>query len=348
MADTNRTSSDSLKDLVALQADPYRFNFFSAIRMLDCVFNDHPRTGTADRPSQEALRIGQVPTLKFAPASLAAFRQQYGHWFLQTYFFGLFGPNAPLPRHLTDFAQQRIHHHRDQTLASFADVFHHRMATFFYRAWADSQPTVQLDRPQSDRFKTYVGALCGYGMPSLHHRDAMPDNAKLFYCGHLSKQTRYSSGLQSILQSFFQTTVEIIPFVQHWVALPEDCLWKLGRQADCGTLGHSITLGSRVSDCQQRFCIAIGPLDFDAYRRLLPKGDSMRRLAAIVANYVGMELSWVVKLILEKEQVPTMQLGRQGQLGWTTWLVSRTPRRNADQLVVNPERRQQLREGIGK
>ncbi len=337
MADSGRTPADSLKNIEALQAEPYRYNFFSAIRMLDCAFADRPRTGTASRPSQEAIRIGQLPTLKFAPASLAAFRQQQGHWYLQTYFFGLFGPNAPLPLHLTDYAHQRLQHHRDLTLMSFADVFHHRMATFFYRAWADSQPTVQLDRPESDCFKTYVGALCGYGMSSLYDRDEMPDNAKLFYCGHLSKHTRYSSGLQSILQSFFQAAVEIIPFVQHWVHLPEDCLWKLGRSAESGTLGQSITLGSRVSDCQQRFCIAIGPLDLDAYRRLLPKGDSMRRLTSIVANYVGMELSWVVKLILQKEEVPSMQLGRQGQLGWTTWLASRPPHRDADQLVVNPQ-----------
>lgn len=339
MADTGRTPADSLKKLESLQAAPYRYNYFSAIRMLDCVFSDSPRTGTSDRPAHEAFRIGQLPTLKFAPSSLSAFRQEHGHWLLQTYFFGLFGPNGPLPQHLTDYTQQRMVHHRDQTLAAFVDIFHHRMATFFYRAWADSQPTVQLDRPASDRFKTYVSALCGFGMPSLQNRDEMPDNAKLFYCGHLAALSRHSSGLQAILQSFFQASVEIVPFVQHWVQLPEDCQWYLGRSPSSGKLGESITLGGRVSDCQQRFCITIGPVDYSTYCRLLPQGDSLRRLGAIVANYVGLELSWVVRLVLQKQQVPEMRLGRKGQLGWTTWLASRQPQQDADQLVVNPEPR---------
>lgn len=339
MADSNRTPPDSLKSLGELQAAPYRYNYFSAIRKIDCVFKDSPRTGNADRPTQEELRVGQLPSLKFAPSSLVSFQLQQGKWHLQTYFFGLFGPNGPLPTHFTEHAHQRILHHRDYTLAKFVDMFHHRMATFFYRAWAESQPTVQMDRPQSDRFAIYVGALCGIGMKSLTHRDEMPDEAKLFYCGHLAALSRHSSGLQSILQSFFDVSVEIIPFVQHWVQLPEDCRWSLGSQPSSGELGRNITLGQRVSDCQQRFCIVIGPMDYAKFERLLPKGDSLRRLSAIVANYIGFEFSWVAKLVLKKEEVPRMRLGRQGQLGWTSWLSSRTPEKDADDLEINPERR---------
>lgn len=344
MADPYRTSADSLKKLSPLQQKPYRYNFLSAVRKLDSIFRDSPRTGTADRPSQEAVRIGQVPTLRFAPASLSAFRQRTSdaRWYLQTYFFGMFGPNGPLPTHITDYAQQRVLHHRDNTLASFADIFHHRLATFFYRAWADSQPTVQMDRPESDRFAAYVASLCGFGLESLRQRDAMPDGARLFFCGHLAAGTRHSTGLQSILQSFFSAPVEIMPFVQHWIHLPEDCLWRLGQSQPAGQapssgqLGVSVTLGSRVSDCQQRFCIAIGPLTWPAFSKLLPRGASIARLRAIVDTYVGYELSWVVQLILKKDEVPSMQLGRQGQLGWTTWLASRPPGKDADQLIVDP------------
>ena len=44
----------------------------------------------------------------------------------------------------------------DPTFAVFADLFHHRMLSFFYRAWAQAQPTVSFDRPEADRFGAYV------------------------------------------------------------------------------------------------------------------------------------------------------------------------------------------------
>ena len=59
------------------------------------------------------------------------------------------------------------------------------MLSLFYRTWADAQPTVQFDRPESDRFAAYVGSLAGVGLPSLQDRDAMPDLAKLSFAGRL-------------------------------------------------------------------------------------------------------------------------------------------------------------------
>jgi type VI secretion system protein ImpH len=339
MANKHRTSSDSLDEkLLSFQAKPHQFSLFSAVRRLDCLFRKQPRTGTSERPSLERLRIGQEPTLEFAPASIAGFKQRDSDktWHLQTFFFGLFGPNGPLPTHITDFAEQRTKQQHDETFARFADVFHHRMACFFYRAWSASQPTVHMDRPESDRFAAYVAALCGIGTPALRNRDAMPDNAKLYFCAQLACTARHSSGLRSILNAFFQAPVEIIPFVSHWVQLPEDCLWKLGQKRTAGELGVSVSLGARVRDCQQKFRIALGPIDYELFSKLLPFGNSMRRLRAIVDQYVGQEFSWDVQLVLQRHEVPRISLGKRGHLGWTTWLSSREPREDANHLIVDP------------
>jgi type VI secretion system protein ImpH len=292
----------------------------------------------SNRPSKESSRIGQRASLTFAPSSIASIqsRASDGKWQLQTHFLGLFGPNGPLPTHFSDFAEQRIKHHRDPTFSAFADMFHHRMASFFYRAWAESQPTVHLDRPESDRFSEYVASLCGLGMKPLRNRDRFPDNAKLFFAAHLASQTRHSYGLQSILSAFYKVNSELIPFVGHWVQLPEECIWKLGKVRASGELGLSISLGSRVRDCQQRFRIVLGPLDFEPFCQLLPNGANMKRLRSIVDQYVGLELTWDVQLVLKKKEVPRIQLGRQGQIGWTTWLSSRTPQNDSDELIVNP------------
>ena len=347
MANQHRSSSNSLKRLSTLQREPEKFNFLSAIRILDGIFLDQPPTGTSNHPSTESVRIGQEATLNFSPRSIASFKTRTvdGRYRLLTFFLGIFGPNGPMPVHLTDFAQQRIRHHQDETLSNFVDVFHHSMACFFYRAWAASQPTVHMDRPETDRFTMYVASLCGLGQSSLRQRDAMPDNAKLYFAAHLAASPKHSSGLTSILRSFFKANVEVIPFVSHWIKLPEDCYCKLGTTPDSGMLGINLTLGSRVKDCQQRFRVVLGPLGFEKFCQLLPYGSSMKRLRSIIDQYIGLELSWDVQLVLAREEVPRFTLGRQGQLGWTTWLASQRLQKDADQLVVDPydESRNRLR-----
>ena len=69
--------------------------------------------------------------------------------------FGLFGPNGPLPIHLTEYARERLQHGGDATLCRFLDVFHHRFLALFYKAWAQAQPHVNRDRPAQDRFVVY-------------------------------------------------------------------------------------------------------------------------------------------------------------------------------------------------
>ena len=84
--------------------------------------------GEAERPAAEPVRLGQDPELAFAPAPLAWFGAEPGAAKprLQVRLFGLFGPNGPLPLHVTEFARDRLHNAADRTLCRFLDVFHHR------------------------------------------------------------------------------------------------------------------------------------------------------------------------------------------------------------------------------
>ena len=70
--------------------------------------------------------------------------------------------------------------------------------------------------------------------------------------------------------------------------------------------------------------------------RLLPGGSSFQRLRDWVRYYVGDELTWDAQLVLDKAEVPKIQLGRAGRLGWTTWLKTRPFTHHAEDLVLNP------------
>jgi type VI secretion system protein ImpH len=275
--------------------------------------------------------------MAFAPATLSAFDPGDGSRppRLSEYFLGLFGPHGPLPVHLTEYARDRSRQHGDRTFARFADLFHHRILSLFYRAWADTQPTISFDRPETDRFNVYLGAQFGLGMPSLWNRDAAPDLAKFHYAGRLVCQTRNPEGLEAILADFFKLPMRVDPFVGHWLPLDEAGRCRLGETPATGLLGMTAVIGERVWDCQHRFRIVMGPMNLEEFQRFLPGSDSLRRLVAWVRNYVGDELLWDVNLILKKEEVPPLQLGEGTRLGWTTWLSSQPLARDADDLKLD-------------
>src|SRR5882757_8936317 len=125
---------------------PYEFDFFHLMRRIDALSPDAPRFGRALRPSLEAVRLGQDPELDFAPAAISSLEYSaQAPPRIGVRFFGLFGPQGPLPLHLTEYARERLRHHADPGFARFADLFHHRLLSLFYRAWAQAQPTVQHD-----------------------------------------------------------------------------------------------------------------------------------------------------------------------------------------------------------
>jgi type VI secretion system protein ImpH len=278
--------------------------------------------------------------MSFAPAAVSAFeRGEDGRVpRLVQRFFGLLGPNGPLPLHLTDYARERILHGGDTTLARFLDVFHHRFTELFYRAWAQAQPTVSLDRPQDDRFAIYVGSLLGIGTPAMARRDALGDHAKLFFAGLLARQVRNADGLRAWLTGYFRVPVRIEQFVGHHLRLPAEDLTRIGVDTDGARIGVGAVLGARVWDRQHKFRIEIGPLKLVQYENFLPGGAAIERLVALVRQYLCMELEWDARLVLMKDEVPRTRLGRCGRLGWTIWLGHYRRPRDAGDLTLEAER----------
>ena len=321
-----------------LEAEPWRFDLYQALRWLECAHPDQPRWAESRHVADDALRLGQEPTLAFAPATLASFRPgtEQRPARLRVFHPGLFGANGPLPFHLTEYARERQANQGDPTFARFADVFHHRMIALFYRAWSSAQPAVQYDRPETDRIALLLGALIGMGSPSLRRRGAWVDRILLHHAGGFAIPTRHAEGLAGLLADFFRSEVRVEGFVGHWIDLPPGETCRLGDRHNA-TLGRTATVGDRVWDCQHKFRVVLGPLGFEDYCRLLPGRESFGRLRALVRGYAGDDLFWDANVVLRKEEIPPLVLGGPGQLGWTTWLHSRPATRDSDELMLDPE-----------
>lgn len=337
MAGQDRMSSNDIDFLKSLEEAPYAADFLAVLRTVECIYASRPRLGESQRPSEDPIRMGQEVSMIFPPASLASFGQHKDDPKpkLLVYLFGLLGPNGPMPLHFTEHIYERGRRNNDHTLEAFLNLFHHRLISFFYRAWANAEPTVSMDRPATDEFGHFIASLIGLGLPALRNRDAMPDLAKLHYSGSLSCQNRHPDGLKSILSGFFDAPIEIEEFVGRWISLPKQCLCELGGNRRAARLGSNATVGYRVWDYQQTFRIILGPVSYDSFQRMLPGREGLKRLTDIVRNYLGDELAWELKLILKKDEVPRVSLGRQGSLGWTTWVQAGTPTQHADDLVLS-------------
>jgi type VI secretion system protein ImpH len=249
--------------------------------------------------------------------------------------FGLFGPNGPLPLHITEYARDRLYRAGDPTLSRFLDLFHHRFVTLFYRAWAQAQPHVNRDRPNDDRFAACIASFMGLAPASLRDRDHLPDLAKFFHVGALIRHTRNAEGLRTILLHFFRVPVQLEEFVGHWMALGDRERTSLG--GENATLGSAAVAGSRVWDRQSKFRVRLGPLTLRQYEAFLPGGALVQKLVDWVRLYLTFELAWDVRLILRKSEVPPLVLGEQGRLGWTTWLGRRHADTDADDLCFEAE-----------
>jgi type VI secretion system protein ImpH len=347
--------------IARMQEDFLSWNFFAAIRHLECEAPQTPRMGYSSLPEQDVVRFGQIPSLAFAPTDLfslepprrpkAADGTDLPSRFLVN-FFGMTGPNGPLPVVFTDYIRNRRLLNEDPTLTEFLDIFHHRMMSLYYRAWADSNQAVAYDRATRegfDRFATYAASLIGLGSEKARRRDPVQDTAKLHFAGRLIAQTRNAEGLEAILGEYFEFDVQIEEFLGQWIDIPREyqCQFKRGAINTClgappaDAFGESdastAIVGTRIWDCLHRFRIRLGPLTFKEYQRMLPGGESLKRLTTWVRQYVGDGLSWDVQLILKAQEAPMTSLGHIGQLGWSTWLRPPKLEHDLTDLILNPQ-----------
>jgi type VI secretion system protein ImpH len=336
MAAGGGAGPDDLTHYARLFRFPEKYHLFHALRIIEAQHPELPRLGESRRAAQDPVRLVQEPEMAFPPTSIARFDRPTAtrKARLVNRVFGFFGPQGPLPTHLTEFARDRLRNHRDSSFVAFCNTFTHRLLSLFYRAWAAGQPSIAADRPGNDGVERKVAALAGYAGEAMRRRDAMPDLVKRHFAGHLASGARHPEGLVSMLQALFGAKVRMQEFVGSWLTLEPDDRWQLGRQAG---LGMTTSIGSRVWSRAAKFRLLVGPMDFATYKRLLPGQGSLERLEAVVRNYVGDRLDWDVNLILRAEEVPRTALGASAALGHTTWIgIRRDMAHDAADLFLTP------------
>ncbi|MDE9455351.1 type VI secretion system baseplate subunit TssG [Xenorhabdus bovienii] len=328
---------------------PWQFDLFQTLRRIDAQAGGYYRLGTAPLPHYELLRLGQKASMAFAPSTISTVHQLKNSKLYEVliYSFGLFGPNGPLPLHLTEYTYSREYNYQDPTLGAFTNLFHHRLILLFYRAWANAQPTSSLDRPDNQKFCHYLACLIGMGLSAqqnsnpVNHdniiRNSINNHARYALSGHLSRQRHNAEGLKKIMLFYFKVPVKIIQNIPQWLQIETQDQARLaaGRHVPC--LGKSAILGIAIHDIQHKFRIELGPLTQAEYDMFLPEQTKSQQVREWVYQYLGIEYGWDIRLILDKSDITEMRLSKTGKLGLNSWLGKVNKSSHYDDLIYNPE-----------
>lgn len=298
--------------------EPWRFDFFMMMRRLERTFRERPRISDSASVREEIVLLGQDPFMDFPASNLSRVEEtKTGHVRVHAKFLGLLGPQGALPLTTTAeaYGWSLV---RDDAFPRFLDLFNHRFLQLFYRAWADARPIVQHDRPDADRFLTYMGSVIGIGSQPYRGLDTVPDLSKLAFAGLMGAQAKSASRLRALVAGLFGVRVDIEEFVGTRLTIDRADRSRLG--ASNSALGADMVVGGAVYTVQDKIRIRIYTSSLQEYIRFLPTGDRCEPLADAIFFYIGDQLDWEVELALPSREVAPVKLSSFGQLGWTSWV----------------------------
>ncbi len=317
MAPADRPPPQHLTFLARAAETARSWGLFPIVRGAEARAQGLPRVGRAKRPSQNIVDLAQTPSLGFAQTTLDSVEIKDGRARVSGYWLGLTGPMGPLPTHLTEFAAYEARYGRSRPFGRWLDVLAGRMLQLFYRAWADTQPAVMLDRPEEDRFACYLASLSG-AREGVRQGAAFPADARLHYAA-LFASRRSAAGIEDGLSHLMGQPVQLLEYQPRWRGIEVEDRSRLGTAF--GRLGHDAVLGARVRSAGDAFRIVIKAKNFRDYKTLLPTGTRFAVAAEALDAFAPSHLEWDIALEIQERHMRPARLDGQSQLGWTGWLA---------------------------
>lgn len=303
-----------------LAREPFRFNFFQAVWLLERMNASGARVGLFSNPRSEAVRFTAHPSLAFPASDIQALELRSPQARMLVNFMGLIGPSGVLPQVYTELVAERARL-QDYSLSDFLDILNHRLISLFYLAWARYRFPVE-----NSRFRRKLLSLAGLATRGLESRQEVEDDSFLFYTGLLALQPRSATALKRILEDYFQVPVEVEQFIGAWYRLSPDSTCRFeGQEGPSERLGVGVVVGDEVWDPQSRVRIRLGPLTMVQYTMFLPGRQGFLRLRDMTRFFSRGEFDFEVQLVLRRAEVPGCRLDEEQrvQLGWTSWVKTR-------------------------
>lgn len=342
-----------------LLAEPHRFQFFQAMRVLEHLFVRQgtrapdvvPRKLRFRNTLNMAFPVSEIEKLAGYTAEdepiIADMRGDAPDWNklaevdITPAFIGMLGSQGVLPYAYTELLGERELYQRDHAARAFLDIFFNRSVALFYNAWKKYRLAYQYELDRNERYLPLVMSLAGLGLPSQRARldkghGEVFDQGIAYYAAIVSQRPMSASFLQRMLSEYLDADIRIEQFAGAWYPVPADQQTCLG--GNNASLGQSALSGERVWQRDLRLRLWIGPLRNDRYHDFLPGGKAAAALAKWLTLLGGDALEYEAQLILHRDDVRPSGLLPEGggRLGFDTFVATRQPedhRADASYLV---------------
>jgi len=311
-----------------LVEEGHRFTFSRALQLLELCHPEAAPVGGPGPARDEVVRLrvelgltmprNAVTSIRPIPSDDGAGTRYQ----ITQNLMGLFGVRSPMPEIYTEELMQRAL--EQDPVRDLLDLFHHRLLSLLYRAWARSRPHVGFRADGTDRLTWMVFCIVGLGEDAARQAAFPAPLGLLRYAPLLARRSKSAEGLAKMVSDFLGgSRVEIGPYAHLSVAVPPDQRARLG--VACCTLGEDFSAGERIPDRAGKFRLRSGPLERGTYASLAPGGDGRDSVFALVALFLLDPLEYDMILgILAAEKPPfrlAIEPGAPG-LGTDTWLCT--------------------------
>ena len=316
-----------------LYSEPWEFEFFQAVRLLELLAPERTATGEGVEPDDEVVRFRSRVTQEFQGSEVQALQPPENAGQppeMIVNLLALAGAAGPLPAPDSETVIERSWR-KDHALRDFLDMFHHRLLSMLVRSRKAHHPSYTSLTPDRGPIAQFLYAFFGMAPGEMRGRMRIDDRALIYYSGILSQQPRSASGLERLLSDYFEVEAKVVQLLGHWRTL-ENSEWTfIGATGRNQRLGESALIGTRVWDQQGRFEVNLGPMKLSAFLDFLPIGSGYEPLCELTRFYCGPDLEFGFRLTVRAEEVASTRLG-QSRLGWTSWLKTRAFTRDDSQV----------------
>ncbi|HTA43767.1 MAG TPA: type VI secretion system baseplate subunit TssG [Bryobacteraceae bacterium] len=317
-----------------LLAEPYRFEFHQAVRMIEQAFGVTPS-------------FRSRTSFEFPASEIHSLKQEKGKRTVTVHFLGLAGVLGPLPHPFSEL----VISDKSGVAAAFLDIFNNRLLELFHEATRRHQPSLTARAPDEGPVAAHLFALMGLGHPRVRRSAGAMARSLPAYAGLLSRPIRTAVGMERILEDHFGVPVRVEQFAGKWCDLEPDQFTSLGRNGRNQRLGQDVVLGKRVWDEIGGVTVIVGPLHLNDYVSFLPgrgdhpvpgslplppRGARRTELEKMIRFCLGTEHTAEIELRLMASEIPPSELapGAGPRLGFTSFLhANGSPPRAGDALI---------------
>lgn len=320
--------------------EPYSFEFFQAVRVLEKIYPERKAVGQEAMPFEEIVRFRSNVSFDFPASEILKLEESVDElteekkleMFIN--FMGMVGMNGVMPLPYTEMIASRARY-KDFSMWAFMDIFTHRMVSMFFRAWGKYRFPVGYERGQ-DQFTSYLFDFVGLGTKGLRGRMELEDESLLPYSGLIAQKPHSANALTNILSDYYGIKAKTLQFFGQWLDLEKESYTRLG--AANSNLSRTAIIGTRIWEQQSKFRLILGAMSFKKFQAFLPNGSAHESLKSIVKFMTGLEFDFDLRLVLKAQQVPscilTTRAMRRPMLGWSSWLKTQPFREDDDQVIL--------------